>query len=104
MPPPGSNRFCWVDAPSSRPCGPDSIGPDSTGRRTAMTHMSAEEAEAYRRPVLDALGPDDPFEVQAGELDLWRRLLEAAGALSLIHISEPTRLGMISYAVFCLKK
>src|SRR5450759_5868966 len=29
-----------------------------------------------------------------------RRLLD----LSLIHISEPTRLGMISYAVFCLKK
>src|SRR5665648_1220880 len=24
--------------------------------------------------------------------------------LSLIHIFEPTRLGMISYAVFCLKK
>src|SRR5450756_2961202 len=30
-----------------------------------------------------------------------RRLIDA---LSLIHISEPTRLGMISYAVFCLKK
>src|SRR5450756_1733304 len=29
--------------------------------------------------------------------------LRATG-LSLIHISEPTRLGMISYAVFCLKK
>src|SRR5450759_5888055 len=28
----------------------------------------------------------------------------AARGLSLIHISEPTRLGMISYAVFCLKK
>ena len=28
----------------------------------------------------------------------------AEDALSLIHISEPTRLGMISYAVFCLKK
>src|SRR5450756_2984487 len=27
-----------------------------------------------------------------------------AERLSLIHISEPTRLGMISYAVFCLKK
>src|SRR5450756_1337545 len=27
-----------------------------------------------------------------------------APGLSLIHISEPTRLGMISYAVFCLKK
>src|SRR5450759_271356 len=31
-------------------------------------------------------------------------LLSIAYALSLIHISEPTRLGMISYAVFCLKK
>src|SRR5450756_2898813 len=28
----------------------------------------------------------------------------AGHCLSLIHISEPTRLGMISYAVFCLKK
>src|SRR5450756_1493199 len=28
----------------------------------------------------------------------------ADAVLSLIHISEPTRLGMISYAVFCLKK
>src|SRR5450756_2963131 len=31
-------------------------------------------------------------------------LLESKVPLSLIHISEPTRLGMISYAVFCLKK
>src|SRR5450759_745720 len=29
---------------------------------------------------------------------------DMAPQLSLIHISEPTRLGMISYAVFCLKK
>src|SRR5659263_384928 len=29
--------------------------------------------------------------------------LSAVSALSLIHISEPTRLGMISYAVFCLQ-
>ena len=32
------------------------------------------------------------------------RLHQAGVELSLIHISEPTRLGMISYAVFCLKK
>src|SRR5450759_4671166 len=32
-----------------------------------------------------------------------RRKQDVRG-LSLIHISEPTRLGMISYAVFCLKK
>src|SRR5450756_1581121 len=29
--------------------------------------------------------------------------IRVVSALSLIHISEPTRLGMISYAVFCLK-
>src|SRR5450759_1686820 len=33
-------------------------------------------------------------------MEEWRIFYE----LSLIHISEPTRLGMISYAVFCLKK
>src|SRR5450756_340148 len=31
-------------------------------------------------------------------------MLDPLKYLSLIHISEPTRLGMISYAVFCLKK
>src|SRR5450756_642674 len=40
--------------------------------------------------------------------DCYRRFVQMYGdvvlGLSLIHISEPTRLGMISYAVFCLKK
>src|SRR5450756_2773481 len=39
------------------------------------------------------------------ELQQWpARLCLHVRGLSLIHISEPTRLGMISYAVFCLKK
>src|SRR5450756_3039257 len=33
-----------------------------------------------------------------------REIVSGQIYLSLIHISEPTRLGMISYAVFCLKK
>src|SRR5450756_2861838 len=33
-----------------------------------------------------------------------RPFLQTTHCLSLIHISEPTRLGMTSYAVFCLKK
>src|SRR5678815_2474231 len=34
----------------------------------------------------------------------WRRAVIVPLYLSLIHISEPTRLLSISYAVFCLKK
>src|SRR5450756_2146724 len=34
--------------------------------------------------------------------DVWEGASDLLGILSLIHISEPTRLGMISYAVFCL--
>ena len=33
-----------------------------------------------------------------------KETVEAVQELSLIHISEPTRLGMNSYAVFCLQK
>jgi hypothetical protein len=42
--------------------------------------MTPEEADAYRRPVLDALGGDDPVVVQETEPELWRRLIEQAGA------------------------
>src|SRR5665809_84278 len=35
---------------------------------------------------------------------LWAWLIPTRRYLSLIHISEPTRLRRISYAVFCLKK
>ena len=37
-------------------------------------------------------------------LDNYIHQYKYAGKLSLIHISEPTRLLSISYAVFCLKK
>src|SRR5450756_2985081 len=45
------------------------------------------------------LGLDKPLYMQ---YVIW--LGHIVHGLSLIHISEPTRLGMISYAVFCLKK
>eukprot|EP01016_Furgasonia_blochmanni_P001807 TRINITY_DN10719_c0_g1_i1.p1 TRINITY_DN10719_c0_g1~~TRINITY_DN10719_c0_g1_i1.p1 ORF type:complete len:282 (-),score=62.57 TRINITY_DN10719_c0_g1_i1:79-924(-) len=52
----------------------------------------------------------DPAKVVYANQQAQAEFLEHEGGLSsllelsLIHISEPTRLGMISYAVFCLKK
>src|SRR5659263_720061 len=43
-------------------------------------------------------------QVNPGSTILGFRSIPSSITLSLIHISEPTRLGMISYAVFCLKK
>src|SRR5450756_2924457 len=56
---------------------------------------------AAERPAFYAVGRG------TGGLRDWVTLLHPPYTLwhlSLIHISEPTRLGMISYAVFCLKK
>src|SRR5450756_2939664 len=48
-------------------------------------------------------GSSRPSSVQT-TIDRNTYLKLSGEVLSLIHISEPTRLGMISYAVFCLKK
>src|SRR5678815_1774518 len=46
-----------------------------------------------------------PSELGQAESKGWRTSdPRAVSTLSLIHISEPTRLLSISYAVFCLKK
>src|SRR5450756_2805526 len=61
-------------------------------------------------PSLEALTdyrPKIPLRIYSAEGTLLSEFGEERRALvklSLIHISEPTRLGMISYAVFCLKK
>src|SRR5450756_2156380 len=45
-----------------------------------------------------------PYNVAPYGTENYKTSLGPSDLLSLIHISEPTRLGMISYAVFCLKK
>src|SRR5450756_4200 len=68
--------------------------------RWALLHLSRTRA---------ALGPIrarhglHAYRTDAGHRTSARRIMGVPD-LSLIHISEPTRLGMISYAVFCLKK
>src|SRR5665648_314119 len=51
-------------------------------------------------PYYDKVIGDSEFDLLYKDRDSRTVVMD----LSLIHISEPTRLGMISYAVFCLKK
>ena len=45
-----------------------------------MARMTEADADAYRQPMLDALGRDDALEVQASEVAAWRELIDRAGA------------------------
>src|SRR5450756_2304180 len=49
-------------------------------------------------------GESNPHLVRAKDASSHWTTAPFVRLISLIHISEPTRLGMISYAVFCLKK
>src|SRR5450756_1027510 len=61
-----------------------------------------------KKPVAQLIGEIHNLEVGVYMATEWREKSVEESIelikLSLIHISEPTRLGMISYAVFCLKK
>ena len=67
-----------------------------------------EELQAPREGI-DDIGDDygggaRPMEGDDDAVGSYEARAPPPYELSLIHISEPTRLGMSSYAVFCLKK
>src|SRR5450756_2955189 len=68
---------------------------DMPGHRDYIKNMITGAAQ-IDGAILVVAAPDGPMPQTREHILLAR--------LSLIHISEPTRLGMISYAVFCLKK
>ena len=90
-----------------------------TGLILAMARGAGEVAPLMVTGVVK-LAPSLPIDGEGPFIHLERKFMhlgfhiydvgfqspdsDAAQPLSLIHISEPTRLGMISYAVFCLKK
>src|SRR5450756_2902231 len=108
----------------ARPGDPPSRSADSQNERTHVSpEASAQTLEercidTIRFLAVDAVQkaksghPGMPMGAAAAAYTLFTRHLRFDPAdpawpdrdLSLIHISEPTRLGMISYAVFCLKK
>src|SRR5450756_1013904 len=71
------------------------------GKSIANSDLTA--LDVIRTVDHDVVVEVTPTNIENGEPGL-THLREALKNLSLIHISEPTRLGMISYAVFCLKK
>src|SRR5450756_285595 len=76
--------------------GPGS-GERSAGKGKVYANLTVAQALA-----LAQVAPDFEYSKPRTDTNLLfvhRKLSD----LSLIHISEPTRLGMISYAVFCLK-
>src|SRR5450756_3247126 len=76
---------------------------------TGLTpHLTKGEAllaaKAFRATGRKELPEADDRACPMLKRETGRCMIYADRPLSLIHISEPTRLGMISYAVFCLKK
>src|SRR5450759_3704477 len=93
---------------------------DSVNRKLARQTVEALRSAGVEATLADLR--DFPMPIYDGDLEAGEGIPPAAKALkelarrhdgfaiaspeynlSLIHISEPTRLGMISYAVFCLK-
>src|SRR5450759_3183279 len=86
----------------------DEDGP-AQGGGPSREHGARRDAQRLRADVLGDAGRGTVAGDRGGlGRDVaWTEAGAAARqdhVLSLIHISEPTRLGMISYAVFCLKK
>src|SRR5450756_1347072 len=101
--------------------GNPAVAGQADGRSGGMQTLGQEGEEEHEEDEEEDLGDAKPWESKfvklrqalsnprifsasrTGHHGVWR-LGSGVRALSLIHISEPTRLGMISYAVFCLKK
>src|SRR5450759_3461945 len=76
-------------------------GPDDPWELVCDGHGGAVSSAPLLDPERPCLKAMRSFRAMGGQD---HRPCPADQELSLIHISEPTRLGMISYAVFCLKK
>eukprot|EP00658_Telonema_sp_P-2_P055869 TRINITY_DN443_c0_g1_i19.p2 TRINITY_DN443_c0_g1~~TRINITY_DN443_c0_g1_i19.p2 ORF type:complete len:100 (-),score=26.87 TRINITY_DN443_c0_g1_i19:11-310(-) len=73
-------------------------------QRRVRDQRTEQHASSWWRPsMLLALPEPFPAHRARGRERVFREVRVDQG-LSLIHISEPTRLLSISYAVFCLKK
>ena len=71
---------------------------------TASAISTEKGRPALSSEVHDALEGQVEKATISTQYNRWCKFYGVSKELSLIHISEPTRLLSISYAVFCLKK
>src|SRR5450756_268714 len=106
-------RDRYSGGPMPEPVGVACQNSNSVGGTTsALSRRAGDPRHAVRlrrSPELLGAHAELLFDLAAVAIDRLQGdrsgcvLEDPALDLSLIHISEPTRLGMISYAVFCLK-
>ena len=101
----GPLESCWGQAAVAQGLAEEwSMGEDPTLLAEKLTKLMESNSPVRAKYANAAAagwtrsGTDDIVDA------VYRHLPEALTGLSLIHISEPTRLLSISYAVFCLKK
>eukprot|EP00658_Telonema_sp_P-2_P050198 TRINITY_DN38243_c0_g1_i1.p1 TRINITY_DN38243_c0_g1~~TRINITY_DN38243_c0_g1_i1.p1 ORF type:complete len:124 (+),score=42.43 TRINITY_DN38243_c0_g1_i1:144-515(+) len=76
----------------------------SAGGLKANCFTTLAEAHSILRSIVLSRGGNTLLNFQMQECVILQAKQDLYTLLSLIHISEPTRLLSISYAVFCLKK
>src|SRR5450756_2331052 len=81
---------------------PDQLGGDQHREQVSASSTAVTcSARVVANSVAVRRASGSRRSIAAFAVNPWRA---RPSSLSLIHISEPTRLGMISYAVFCLTK
>src|SRR5450756_1122198 len=95
----------FAGVPMNLTAAGDSIDLLNTGQWSAKALSEAKKFGLDVRVVADEAASKYTTTPAAGSYELHADAKYVHYTpLSLIHISEPTRLGMISYAVFCLQK
>src|SRR5450756_2822578 len=106
----GAALLALLAAGSLVACGGSSGGASASPSPGARVYTETASGTTIRAKVGDRItvtlreNPTTGYEWEMKLAPGLTLVMRTFFGLSLIHISEPTRLGMISYAVFCLKK
>jgi len=100
--------FCTIDPNVGQVAIPDTrlttLAALAESKNVIPTSIEFVDIAGLVKGAAEGKGKGNAFLSHIREVDLILHVVRCFEDLSLIHISEPTRLRRISYAVFCLKK